>query len=462
MIQQQQIQGCDKYSKIYCDSYNILEQFIVTNAHEDKDGNFHFDLNNIGDFDRSSLGLYIGKFVEQEINSSIVQLMREYCGIEMPRYYNKRDPNFHDDDTIETWNGNKVSLNKKVRGHESTKLQTIPLGDAFYALESLKRENPDFFHEYEWIYDVRFLELWRNLMRFRNKVAHIGEIISNDELQKALDCFLKFLRYMPHITKLKESLFPQCNMNEEMTVANELKNKYSNKPQPSTNQIDRYYYLIENGRSRTTQEDEELKDLRTNYCWHTVIFENKEGKKGMKDLKGNILIPARYDDIAFTFDDDRETVPATKHGKMGLVKTDGNGTEITKFVYDRIECINMNISEGYAYKKDDSISFGILLEDGTEALPCVIDEFMYMFSLSLYYRSGDYYGIWCVYNHDKPTLPIYDDIDIQYDSIGTPQNTLFTLKGSNGFVKCEGNEFIPLENFYKMDEWDRPSCLIDA
>lgn len=104
VIEQKQTNGCDNASRIYGEMFNILQNIMQD---EDK-------LKTLNPLDYSALGMYIGKFVEQEINSSVVQIMREFCGIEMPRYsryYCKRYPGFDIDADVE-------GKNKKVRLNE--------------------------------------------------------------------------------------------------------------------------------------------------------------------------------------------------------------------------------------------------------------------------------------------------------------------------------------------------------
>ena len=79
-------------------------------------------------------------------------------------------------------------------------LKTIPLGDAYYALQQLKEEDENvFFNQYQWLSDTIFLEAWRRLFRFRNRMAHIGEIIDVDILKENYVYFQRFLDYMPKI-----------------------------------------------------------------------------------------------------------------------------------------------------------------------------------------------------------------------------------------------------------------------
>lgn len=73
--------------------------------------------------------------------------------------------------------------------------------------------------------------------------------------------------------------------------------------------------------------------------FHQVYEEN--GKYGMKDAEGHVLLPAEYDFLrtAYVFVDDLKTMPviAQKDGKMGLVLPDGKGTVKVPFIYDDIQ-----------------------------------------------------------------------------------------------------------------------------
>ena len=71
-------------SRVYSEMFNVLEEVMQDDE----------KLKALSPLDFSALGMYIGKFVEQEINSSVVQLMRKTCGIDMPDYYCKRYPQY--------------------------------------------------------------------------------------------------------------------------------------------------------------------------------------------------------------------------------------------------------------------------------------------------------------------------------------------------------------------------------
>ena len=70
------------------------------------------------------------------------------------------------------------------------------------------------------------------------------------------------------------------------------------------------------------------------------LFVTKDGKFGMKDHQGNILLSPTYDFLrtCYIYNDDLSIMPviAEKNGKMGLVMPDGNDTVVADFLYDEI------------------------------------------------------------------------------------------------------------------------------
>lgn len=104
----------------------------------------------------------------------------------------------------------RVRLNsQKYHSSDPEELQTIPLGDAFYALEELLEEDQEgFFDDYPWLQDKIFQEAWRKLGGIRNKMAHSGLLIDNGVLEDNYAYFSRFLQFMPQIIELKQKLMP--------------------------------------------------------------------------------------------------------------------------------------------------------------------------------------------------------------------------------------------------------------
>lgn len=79
--------------------------------------------------------------------------------------------------------------------------------------------------------------------------------------------------------------------------------------------------------------------IREKYLSFHEVFE-KDGKFGIKDAKGRILVHPRYEFLrrVFAYIDDLSPIPiiAQKEGKFGLILPDGNDTVVADFIYDDI------------------------------------------------------------------------------------------------------------------------------
>ena len=82
-----------------------------------------------------------------------------------------------------------------------------------------------------------------------------------------------------------------------------------------------------------------LNRIRDKYEQYHDVYE-EDGKFGIKDHQGNVLIPAHYDFLRtpYVYVDDLRTLPviAQRDGKMGLILPDGKETVVAPFVYDDI------------------------------------------------------------------------------------------------------------------------------
>ena len=130
-----------------------------------------------------------------------------------------------------------------------------------------------------------------------------------------------------------------------------MENKEEKKPKATKELAERLDNLnaeMEKLRDNTDQESEwrfmelgqEHCDLISSYDWYDEKFE-ENGKKGLKNVKGEIVVPAIYDDFGMPglYYMNTSCVPAQLDGKMALVKRDGKGLPTTEFSYHYIEPI---------------------------------------------------------------------------------------------------------------------------
>lgn len=452
-------EGCDKKSRVYCDAYNTILPLLVDENDIIWNGE-RINVKNQSNYDLSALGLYLGKYLEQEINCSIVQLMRLYMGVDMPDYYCKLEP-LNYGINIET-GGKRIYLNKCKYASNVKTLMQIPLGDAYYALETLIELDPVFFSDYPWMSELRFKELWRNLLYYRNQIAHCGSIVRFEDFKKNLQNYKQFMElYMPKIFEMKKKLAPDgffdCDEEERMNNMPHLKDQETETdqklPKATDKEVSEYLLNLkllndEKYKDYCDEISEKLAKLMSNYDWMCEVFE-ENAKKGLKDVGGKILVPANYDDIGYTFSyfNRLYSVPALKNGKLGLVSTDGQGTELTPFVYDYMH--NFEFSSYYFFRKENCQAQGILSVDGKEVVSCVIDEVYGRFGSSVIYRSGERYGLMQT-DHNIVIPPVYNEIILSNKELEDP--LVFVKNGVEGYVRFSNQEFVSLEDFEKLDE----------
>ena len=451
IIDNEQTKGCDRMSQVYGNTFNALLEIMQDDE----------KLKSLSPLDFSAMGLYIGKFVEQEINSSVVQLMRSFCGIDMPDYYCKRYPRFDVDADVKFKN-KIVRLNEqKLDNKDLFSLRTISLGDAYYALQELKVEDEDgFFSQYPWLSDTIFLESWRRLFRFRNRMAHIGEIIEVDILKENYVFFLRFLDYMPQILALKKDLAPDEYIEELPAI----KEKKEEKPYwTTTDHRDKPYAPIEIAKRfcelqkcNWTEKDfykkmDECNTISETYYLDAIIFKGENMKKGLKDCLGNILVPANYDGFYFLprileHPESNKSVIAIRQERYVVTTLDGSGKELTSREYDAIRLArNDHPYTTYIYRKDGALSWGFMSNQGNELTECIIDNLELGLD-SFIYESGGLLGYWQFGYDILP--PIYDNIEMENDFYDP---LLFTLNGKPGYVRHDGY-FLSLEEIKRQEE----------
>ena len=459
-MKNRQTTGCDKLSRVYEDMFNTLQEVMLD---EDK-------IKNLSPLDYSALGLYIGKFVEQEINSSVVQIMRAFKGVPMPEFYCKRYSKKIS--PVET-ERQKIYLNSWKDVNDSFSLKTISLGDALCALEVLKTEdNKGFFDYYPWLNNQDFLDAWRELSKFRNKMAHIGEIIDEDILKRNIEVFQTFLSFMPDISKAKKELAPKwyrqplkTNKKKEITIGFHAK-KYEFRDKGKVSECK--WICAE---SLEPPMPDDLKEYITKYKKRLYdqalnrrvkIFKQRKGKRGLKDHEGKTLVPPYYDEFVLlpkTLDDhQRKSVIAIRDGKYFIVALDGSGKELAD-TYDVIMYANKSINNSpYIYRKNGRAQWGFIDEWGKVMCDNIVDSYICSED-SITYDSNELRGYWCYTEPDTPILPpIFDDIEM-IDNINEP--LVFVLNAVEGYVQIIGNKykFISLAEFKNLDAAEREKIL---
>lgn len=477
-------EGCDKLSGLYGKMFVFLKEVM-----EDKDR-----LRELSPLDYSALGLYMGKFVEQEINSSVVQLMRAYMGVEMPDYYCKYKPFYKCNVTA----GRKtVMLNLHPMGAEDPNLlATISLGDAYHVFGELKEgRGKEFFSKYSWLNDRRFLNVWKSLFDFRNRVAHIGEIIDAKTLEENYEQFFVFLEYMPWISKLKQELAPvgyrqslrrkkrqrigkpyvrptEENRNREgyeMKRIGILTDEIAFAPH-NIKPVEERLIVASKGKGpivvKISKERYGLRghkdDIKEKRPIVAKMFKERYGLRGLKDDMGHVIVPPMFEDFGFLPIVNGDSVIAIRDGKYVVVTLDGTGKVLTKEKFDEMGLADRKLrTSPYVYRHEGSIAWGFMDRMGNVMCDPIVDNY-YCEKGAVWMESRELWGYWNFAKPHQPFIPpIYDSIEAPW---GKNNPLVFTLNGEEGFVRMDG-VFIPRSGWEALSEEDRrntfESCICE-
>lgn len=226
-------------------------------------------------------------------------------------------------------------------------------------------------------------------------------------------------------------------------------NNKTQQMKPSMEVIDRFIELeamiSSNDQNMTEALYNEHAGLLENYDWCDEVFE-ENGKKGVKNVKGEILVPAIYDDFLMkeTFFFPSLPVAAVKDGKAGLVERDGKGTPRTAFEFAFIER-NFFSPVYFVWKAEDKKHFA-LMAGSTVITPYELDGFYEPSDGCMIVRSGDKYGVLAIDQGLVYISPEYDDVLDQ----GFGENFIFVKDGVEGYVTLDGR-FVSKEEYAELD-----------
>ena len=155
--------------------------------------------------DYSDEGRCLGLIVEEEVNASIVQLIRE-CkfGIEMPRFFRKYDDIIKHKCDLKA--GSKtVSFNFYDRGRDS--LRPIPLGDVNASIKALLEENASYVNEFGVFSENDYLFKASKFTLFRNYCCHTGSSFSKSDFLEMRLLFMEIIEnYLDPYCAIKQRL----------------------------------------------------------------------------------------------------------------------------------------------------------------------------------------------------------------------------------------------------------------
>ena len=194
---------------------------------------------------------------------------------------------------------------------------------------------------------------------------------------------------------------------------------------------------------------EEQHAMHQKYTFFDQTFE-ENGLVGVKDVKGNVRVPALYTDFYQLYDYLDTHSPELKgypvcaydaNDKCALVTTDGKGTPFTPFVYDVIA--KDNFSNNFMTVNDEKK--GMMDKQGTILIPCEMDTIYDAFNGIYTFEAGGKFGLytdWKLY-----IAPIYDEMTDKDDNI------YVRLGDTWGYLDYDG-KFIDEADQETLDESD--------
>ena len=196
---------------------------------------------------------------------------------------------------------------------------------------------------------------------------------------------------------------------------------------------------------------EEYNDLIASYDWNDIVFE-ENGKKGLKNVKGQVVVPALYDDFSdlAPYYEYPKRVIAYLNGKVALVKRDGEGSPITDFEFSQME--HIPYSPFYAVlKEDDEAHFAIMMYDGKVITPYELETYCEAVNDAILLGANGKTGLLHYVGEIVYIKPQYDSI---YDE-GVGSDFFFVKGGVAGRLTLDGR-FIPNEVWDNLtdDEYD--------
>ncbi len=198
---------------------------------------------------------------------------------------------------------------------------------------------------------------------------------------------------------------------------------------------------------------QEYYDLMSQYDWIDEIFE-ENGKKGLKNSMGEIVVPAIYDDFCIleSYYNKQRYAGAVKDGKAGLVRRDGTGTPVTAFEYQRIERIPF--TSIYAVWKPEDTKHLALMFENQIITPFEIEAYGDVSDGAIRLGANGKIGMLHFENGITYVKPEYDDI---YDQ-GCDEDFLFVKDGKEGRLTWE-QRFVSDEEYNSLTDDEKDAFL---
>ena len=152
-------------------------------------------------------------------------------------------------------------------------------------------------------------------------------------------------------------------------------------------------------------------EITEQYDFYDQKFE-ENGLVGLKDIEGNLRVPALYSDYDEIFDifafRDLPVAAVNAEGKVALVAADGTGTPLCAFRYDHIV---LDQDSGHYFYTMVNNKMGLLSRHGEELLPAIYDHIEFPNAGIYITQQEGKFGFFCEEGHGFTVPALYDEID---------------------------------------------------
>ena len=186
---------------------NLSRKFWRTYVHL---SNAYKRMYNQDALDYSALILYLCKIVENELNLSVLQMLRHAMDIDMPQFYNL--PCLEKGYISVRTESGEVAINDYIESTEGgIELKYKPIGNIMFAYDTLRRRGygqaPLFPNRVYPLSDM-LLHVIDEMRKYRNSAAHANTLHKCD-LYQVQEYFDSFMYYFYELNDIKNHLAPQ-------------------------------------------------------------------------------------------------------------------------------------------------------------------------------------------------------------------------------------------------------------
>ena len=181
-------------------------------------------------------------------------------------------------------------------------------------------------------------------------------------------------------------------------------------------------------------------DFVDSHDWFTIVIE-KDGKEGVKDLDGTVLVPPIFDKVAYTYSrihvNANKPVVVVNNGKFGIVRADGTGEMVLPCEHDFIRLTDLL----HFFLVIDNGKIMFVSGMGKQLTPQTIDKVYGTSNGIIPVETGGKQGLYDSYN-DIFVQPAYDDI-----YRGCDEDVIAYKDGVAGYLSAVDGHFIPKDEY---------------